>query len=206
MPSTLFDQTAQWFARAHAALLGQLPCGPGCSACCVGLFPVTILDRQEVQRGLGNLPDEQRRRIERTASEQIAFLTAVAPRLNGVHFIDQWPDEEIDRLIEKFDTWPCPALEHDGQCGLYEYRPLVCRSMGIPEEHDGVVSGACTVQMSIPLIRLPKAIREEEHLLAEREAKELSVVRRRDGVSGEELFSPFAFLPDVVAKRTTDPT
>ncbi len=143
------------------------------------MFPVTILDRQEIQRGLRALPEEQRKRIERTAAEQVTALTVAAPRLNTNHFIDQWPEEDIDRIIERFDTWHCPALEQDGTCSLYEFRPLVCRSMGVP-----------------PVIRLSKVIREEENLLARVEAEEIETLRHRLGVKGEELFLPHAFLCD----------
>ncbi len=167
---------------------------------------MTILDRQEIQRGLRTLPDEQRKRIERAASEQVVALTTSAPYLNMNRFIDQWPEEDIDRLTERFETWPCPALEEDGRCGVYEFRPLVCRSMGIPADNDGVVSGACAVQTSVPVIRLSRALREEENLLAGREAEELAAVRRHDQAQGEELFLPFAFLAEVVTEKTRDTT
>lgn len=198
-PSPLFEKTAQWFDRANAALLGNLPCTQGCTYCCIGLFSVTIFDRQEIQRGLRTLPAERRERIEWAAGEQVTALTGAAPQLNRNPFIDRWPEEDIDRLSERFGAWPCPALEQDGRCGLYEFRPLVCRSMGVPLDGGGCVSGACAVQTAVPLIRLSKAIREEENHLARMEAEELETLRHRQGAEGEELFLPYAFLPDFVA-------
>ncbi len=193
-PSTLFDKTARWFERVNAFLRESLPCTQGCSGCCVGLFPVTILDRQEIQRGLQRLPDEQRKRIERTAAAQVTALTTAAPQLNTNRFIDQWAEEDIDQVIERFEAWPCPALEPDGTCGLYEFRPLVCRSMGVPQD-DGIrVSGACAVQTAVPLIRVSKAFREEENHLAGMEAEEIEALRLRTGIVGEELFLPYAFI------------
>ena len=203
-PSPLFEQTAQWFHRANAALLGNLPCTRGCSHCCIGLFPVTILDRQEIQRGLRALPDHLRTRIERTAAEQVTALTITAPQLNTNRFIDQWPEEDIDRVIERFESWPCPALEQDGSCALYGFRPLVCRSMGIPLDDGVCVSGACAVQTAVPLIRLSKTMREEENRLAGKEAEEITVLRHRQGGRGEELFLPYAFLPDTVGGGVTE--
>jgi Fe-S-cluster containining protein len=196
LPSTLFEKTARWFERVNAALLESLPCTKGCSGCCVGLFPVTILDQREIQRGLRRLPAEHRKRIERTAAEQVAALTVAAPQLRTNRFIDQWMEEDIDRVIERFETWPCPALEQDGTCGLYEFRPLVCRSMGIPQD-DGVrVSGACAVQTAVPLIRISKALREEENHLAGMEAEEIEALCLQTGIVGEELFLPYAFMQD----------
>ena len=29
----------------------------------------------------------------------------------------------------------CPALDADGRCGIYSFRPLICRSFGIPLRH-----------------------------------------------------------------------
>lgn len=206
MPATLFEKTARWFERSQASLLGNLPCQQGCSQCCVGLFPVTILDRQEIQRGLRTLSDTHRNRIERTAAEQATALTVAAPRLNTSRFIDRWPEGDVDRIIERFDTWPCPALEQDGTCGLYEFRPLVCRSMGVPQDDGVCVNGACAVQTAVPLIRLSKAMREEENQLAGMEAEELVALRDQLGAEGEELFLPYAFLPEPHGGSGTDIT
>lgn len=192
----LFEKTARWFERSAASLLGNLPCGLGCSGCCVGLFSVTILDRQEIQRGFRSLPEEPLKRIERTAAEQVAALRVTAPRLNTNCFIDKWAEEEIDRLVQRFERWPCPALEPDGSCGLYEFRPLVCRSMGVPEDDGVLVNGACAVQTTVPLIRLSKIFRDEENHLAGMEAVEIEALRLRAGFIGEELFLPYAFIRD----------
>lgn len=161
---------------------------------------MTILDRQEIQRGLRTLPDEQRKRIERTAAEQITVLIAAAPPLNTNRFIDQWPEDKSEQFIGQFDTWPCPALEQDGRCGLYEFRPLVCRSMGVPPDDGDSVSGACAVQTAVPLIRLSKTIREEENHLAGIEAEAIEALRHHAGAEGEELFLPYAFVPDSGAR------
>ncbi len=155
---------------------------------------MTILDRQEIQRGLRRLPEEHRKRIERTAVEQVTALTVAAPQLSTNRFIDQWREEDIDPVIERFETWPCPALEPDGTCGLYEFRPLVCRSMGVPQDDGVLVSGACAVQTAVPLIRLSKVFREEENRLAGVEAEEIEALQHRPGSEGEELFLPYAFI------------
>lgn len=134
--------------------------------------------------------------MQETAAEQVSALMDAVPQLARTPFIDQWREEEIDQLTLQFDTWSCPALEQDGACGLYEFRPLVCRSMGIPPEEGGSVNGACAVQTAIPLIRIPSPLREEEGQLAGIEADGLEILRRQLGAQGEELLLPFAFLPN----------
>lgn len=131
------------------------------------------------------------------AARQIAALTGVAPQLSANHFIDQWTEEAIDRVVERFETWPCPALEPGGKCGVYEFRPLVCRSMGVPQDNGVRVSGACAVQTAVPLIRMSKAFRDEENRLAGREAWEIEALRHRLRIEGEELFLPYAFIRDL---------
>ncbi|OQW44344.1 MAG: hypothetical protein A4C66_07905 [Nitrospira sp. HN-bin3] len=192
----LFQQTAQWFERAHAALLGELPCRRGCFHCCVGIFPVTVLDQQVIRFGLSKLPDSQRERIMDTAEDQVRQLTAGVPQLLSNRFMDHWPEQDCEQVIQQFSAWPCPALESDGGCAIYQFRPLVCRSMGIPQEDSGLVDGACTVQTAVPLIRLSRTIREEENRLAAREAEQLETLRDQQGAAGEEMLLPFAFMPE----------
>ena len=33
----------------------------------------------------------------------------------------------------------CPALDDDGRCGIYPFRPLICRTYGAPLRHRGLV-------------------------------------------------------------------
>jgi Fe-S-cluster containining protein len=204
--SSLFRKTAGWFERAKAALGDNLPCSRGCSHCCVGLFPVTILDWQEIQRGLHAIPSEQRRAIEERAVRQARMIEVSAPQLVRHQFIDEWPDRDTDMLVERFRELPCPGLEADGSCGLYEFRPLACRSMGIPVESEGIVQGACAIQTSVPLIRLSPSFRHEEDRLAGEEAEELAQLRDQQGMPGEELLLPYAFLPDVLEEPVKEVT
>lgn len=199
-PSSLFDKTSCWFERAHAALLNGLPCRQGCSHCCIGLFPITLLDQQGLQRGLRSLPEEQRRAIEKTAVLQVSMIEESSPKLARNRFIDHWPDADIDSVVECYRALPCPALHLDGSCILYAFRPLACRSMGIPSETEGTVQGACSVQTSVPLIRLSRSLRQEEDRLAEEETRQLMQLRRDSGPAGEELFMPYAFLPSATAE------
>jgi len=193
-PAPLYQKTDHWFQRATAALLGEIPCRLGCTSCCIGPFPITLLDVHTLQQGLAGLQPDHRHRIEQRAIEQTAALEAAFPQLTRTDLLDNWSDQEIDRLVKEFHHQPCPALEADGRCGLYHYRPLVCRSMGIPTEDRGLAHGACEVQTFIPILRLPSAFREEEDRLAQEEAASLETLRRATGSTGDEVFLPYGFL------------
>jgi len=190
----LYKKTDHWFQRASAALLGEVPCRLGCTSCCIGPFPITLLDVQTLQQGLADLPPDHRRRIAQRAAEQTAAMEASFPQLTHSTLLDTWPDQEIDRLVTEFYDRPCPALEADGRCALYDYRPLVCRSMGIPTENCGLAHGACEVQTFIPIVRLPSVFREEEDRLVQEEAASLEEFRQTTGSTGEEVFLPYGFL------------
>jgi len=194
-PSTLFEKTSRWFERATAALLEQVPCRRGCSHCCIGTFPVTILDRQKLQEGLSRLPDVQRLAIQQKARDQVAAIEARFPQLTASQMVDTWPDQLTEQLDEQFKNMPCPALDPEGHCTVYAYRPLTCRSMGIPPEQDGHIEGACDIQTAVPIIRLSQPLREEEDRLAGEEAEQLEALRLTLQSQGEELLLPYAFLP-----------
>ena len=193
-PDSLYKKTDHWFQRACAALLGEVPCRLGCTSCCIGPFPITRLDVLTLQQGLADLPPDRRQRIAQRAAEQTAAMEAAFPQLTDTTLLDGWSDVEIDRLVTEFHDRPCPALEPDGRCGLYDHRPLVCRSMGIPMDVHGLVHGACEVQTFVPIVRLPSVFREEEDRLVQEEAASLEALRRATGSTGEEVFLPYGFI------------
>jgi Fe-S-cluster containining protein len=195
VPSLLAHQTDRWFQRAAAALLGKVPCEAGCSGCCIGPFPITLLDRRSIREGMSTLPEGTRQTIEARAREQANAMESVYPQLARSRFIDAWPDSTIDRLVDHFHQSPCPALGNDGLCILYDYRPLTCRSMGIPTEHAGVVNGACEVQTFIPIVRLSAPLQAEEYELARREAQALEACQSVERAEGEEMLLAYGFLP-----------
>jgi Fe-S-cluster containining protein len=190
--ASLAQKTDQWFQRANATLLSQVPCRAGCSQCCIGFFPITRLDVSLLQEGLSHLGPEQREAIQRRAREQVSALESAYPQLKASPSLDQWSDTTIDRVLNEFPLSPCPALE-DGLCALYAHRPLTCRSMGIPTGEELMVQGACDVQTFVPIVRLSASLRAEEKELAAREAAELAALEA-GSQKGEEMFLPYGFL------------
>jgi Fe-S-cluster containining protein len=195
-PLPIFAQADHWFRRARAALLEALPCRKGCSRCCIGPFPITVFDIDELQRGLAVLPSERRATIIERAVRQTTAIRTAYPILVDDRSLDGWTDQSIDELVTQFADLPCPALQADGSCGIYAFRPVTCRTMGVPVETAGVMSGACDVQTSVPIVRLPRSIRDEEDRFAEQEARAIAMLQETRTDAGEEVLLPFGFLPE----------
>jgi hypothetical protein len=154
---------------------------------------VTRLDAVLIQDGLAQLPATERTLIQRKARDQVSALEAAYPQLSPSGSLDRWSDGEIDEAVGRFDKNRCPALSDVGLCSLYAYRPLTCRSMGIPIETGAMVEGACSVQTFVPIVHLSASLRAEEHELAGWEAEELASCRAAEA-GDEEIFLPYAFL------------
>ncbi len=101
----LHDKVDSFFAQIVDKHGQHLSCRTGCSSCCqqtISLFPVELEPIREATR---TLPEEQKERL--------------ADRL-GSPISAQSPDER-----------PCPLLE-DERCLVYEARPIICRTHGLP--------------------------------------------------------------------------
>jgi Fe-S-cluster containining protein len=61
-------------------------------------------------------------------------------------------DDRFDQLSDSMHQEPCPFLDHTGQCQVYEYRPLVCRMMGlgIVTPLDRHIENACPILDQFP--------------------------------------------------------
>lgn len=134
----LLETVDRWFARFQERAADQVRCVRGCSACCRGLFDITLLDARLLQAGFARLPVAQQETALVKARERLAQLQDKWPGFDHPFTLNHLPDEEWVEMPEDDET-PCPLLVDD-QCLVYEYRPLICRSHGIPHiDHSGEV-------------------------------------------------------------------
>lgn len=137
-------------AEAQRRSGSWLACRRGCVQCCIGPFPITLLDGARLRAGLAELAvrDPQRAcRVRERAQASVA------------RFRRDFPDDPIARVLEiedAADDEPCPALDPEsGACDLYAARPITCRTFGPavrlpsePEEHTVAVCELCYVGAS----------------------------------------------------------
>jgi Fe-S-cluster containining protein len=57
--------------------------------------------------------------------------------------------EEKDAFFERTATTPRPNLNERGECLMYEHRPLVCRTFGLPLRNaDEYIGDACELNFT----------------------------------------------------------
>jgi len=124
-------------ALASATERGRhhLVCHPGCSQCCVGVFPIAQQDAHRLREGLDFLTQTDPERADRVRARTAASLARIVPwfpgdRATGILAGD---DESVILFEEFANDEPCPVLDPTtGTCDLYEHRPILCRTFGPP--------------------------------------------------------------------------
>jgi Fe-S-cluster containining protein len=114
-------------------------CKPGCTACCIGPFPITQLDALRLRDGLRNLRQQDAARAARLVERSHESAARLAR---------QFPIDTLGSVLDEDDAAAgdelCPALDPaTSLCDLYDVRPITCRTFG-PAVHWGSGAvGAC---------------------------------------------------------------
>ena len=128
----LLGEVDGWFEACLSRHGDLIACHRGCSACCRGLFDITLLDALCLKRGFDCLPPGIKDSVQ---------VKAVAPLVdlgtNWPEFIRPWilngiPEQFWDEMMPEEDETPCPLLSAAGTCLVYGQRPMTCRLNGIP--------------------------------------------------------------------------
>lgn len=174
----LLDRADAWYRAARAANSAAVPCTKGCRDCCLGLFDVSLADRDLLREGLAA--------AEPAVRDDIAARAAAIVQAHGLgETLDGWSDREIDAVCDAAGDVECPVLGPGGECRLYAHRPLTCRLAGIPlVDVDGRVvhpdgCSKCTLKAAeAPRLDCGALRRDERRLLR----------KRYPGESGVTLF------------------
>ena len=127
-------------ASAVARSGSHLACRPGCSQCCIGVFPIAHEDAARLRQGLSLLQQSDPQKAARIHARVAASLTRLDPWFPGdraTGILNE--DYEAAILFEEFaNDEPCPVLDlHRGTCDLYHHRPILCRTFGPPMRAPG---------------------------------------------------------------------
>ena len=134
--TSILERADQFFRGVESTQPESLQCGRGCSLCCYGLFEIGSADVPLLAEGLEKLHHKRRAMVIRRAQEIVA--SSVHPELR-----DCAPEEKAE-FFERTASTPCPNLNERGECLMYEHRPLVCRTFGLPlRDGDRYIGDIC---------------------------------------------------------------
>jgi Fe-S-cluster containining protein len=119
-----------WYRSVKESHPAEVPCAKGCRDCCIGLFDVSLADRDLLREGLAAADPAVRKDIEDRAAALLARLREISPDLGDT--LDGWSPDDIDDLCDAAGDVECPVLGREGECRLYAHRPLTCRMSGVP--------------------------------------------------------------------------
>jgi Fe-S-cluster containining protein len=129
----------------------HLACRLGCTECCIGVFDITALDAARLTRGMATLHRSDPGRTRRLVERARVHWESLAPEFPGDRRSGGLADDEARRaeLFVRFADLPCPALEPDtGACELYAWRPLTCRTFGLPVRFGAEVVPPCRLNFT----------------------------------------------------------
>ena len=120
----ILKQADAFFREVLEKQPDQLQCGRGCSLCCYGLFEIGSADVPVIAEGLTKMHPARRKAVIARARE--ICETSEHPALRECSPIEK------EKFFDRTASTPCPNLNESGECLMYEHRPLVCRTFGLP--------------------------------------------------------------------------
>lgn len=204
----LLREVDDWFAASLAAHPTDIACQRGCSACCRGLFDITLLDALYLRHGFEQLAEQLRQDVRHKARRRLDTIAERWPAFSAPWLLNPIPEQEWDAIMPEDDETPCVLLSESGGCLVYDHRPMTCRLNGIPlidSSGEELFDEWCTLNFSD---RDPLPLKELRHPFNDLFAQELllfrELTRRLTGqpVSELDTLIPAALCMDAAMFRS----
>src|SRR5262245_57110299 len=101
-----------WYQGVQRSHPDKVTCTKGCRDCCLGLFDISIADRDLLREGLAKADAETRRDIRARAAKVMGELRERYPDLGDS--LDRLDSDEIDDLTDALGSVECPVLGTQG--------------------------------------------------------------------------------------------
>jgi Fe-S-cluster containining protein len=176
-----------------------MQCGKGCTACCYGLFDITLADAAGVARGFQSLPKNAQDQVLSRANVLHRRIRSVAPDLHGPTIFTE-DDARLDRIVDAVAIAPCPCLGDAGECLIYEKRPVACRLEGVPmvDIHEGLFGDWCELNFKHGLSEKTMLdLGQDYNRVDEIQQTRSAAVAQRAGLSDHRAVT---LIPSVIAE------
>ena len=172
---SFLEQVDRWFGAATARHPGVVPCRAGCSACCHGPFDITAADVLLLEEALARLDRATRAEVDQRLSATWSRIMELAPGWAVPFDVAELGEARFDAVAQALANEPCPLLDAQGRCRVYDSRPLVCRliGLGIEASTGEVLPNACPIQDEFPAYAALAPTPLDLHRLHEEEAAHL---------------------------------
>jgi Fe-S-cluster containining protein len=137
----VLDRADAWFSDVMREQPQNLQCGRGCSLCCHGLFEIGSGDIPLLAEGLAATHPARRKAVIRRAAGIVA--QSRHPNLRDCSPIEK------EQFFDRTANTPCPNLNDRGECVMYDHRPLICRTFGLPVRNgDDYLGDVCELNFT----------------------------------------------------------
>jgi Fe-S-cluster containining protein len=124
----LADQTFDKVSREYPQ---NVKCKSGCADCCHALFDLTLIEALYINHKFNEkYQGPEREALLEKANRLDRRITKIKRRA-GQDLQAGKPEQEILAELASVRV-PCPLLNDEDLCELYEFRPITCRFYGIP--------------------------------------------------------------------------
>ncbi len=125
--SKFLQITSEQFTEA--ARKNRVKCLRGCHECCAsGFFDITLLDALHIRDSLKKVPAPVRKRVVDRANGQLDILEKKGAFSRKDPLLKTLAS--IDSISRRSAKMRCPALDDNGACLIYDFRPHICRIFG----------------------------------------------------------------------------
>lgn len=199
---SLLAEVDGWFGACLEKFGDTIACKAGCSDCCRGLFDITLLDACYLKSGFDRLPAARRETVAAKAQARLATMQGLWPEFEPPYLLNHRPEEEWEQLMPDDDEAPCVLLGDDGNCLVYDYRPMTCRLHGLPLiDRSGEVMHDewCTLNFTGDDPLAMAALRWEFQVLFRRELllfREVTLRLFKESINELDTFIPTALFID----------
>lgn len=133
----LAKQADALFARVASQFPDCVKCHPGCNDCCHALFDLSLVEAMHINQAFASTfgHGPVRSRMLENASRIDRDLTRIKREMFQAEKAGAASSEILAQAAAL--RMPCPLLNDEGRCALYDDRPITCRLYGVPLDIGG---------------------------------------------------------------------